>query len=64
MAVARHEVQTPADLFQELIHARRRAFDERQSADVHVRAFVLLVEERGVDWGEAIEVALSHRRLG
>ena len=41
----------------------RRALDERQPADVHVRVRVLLVQERGVHGGEAIEVALSHRRL-
>jgi hypothetical protein len=29
-------MQAPADLLEELIHRRRRAFDDRESADVHV----------------------------
>ena len=61
VAVARHEVQPPADLFEELIHRGRRAFDDRQPADVHVRGRSLLVQEGGVDRGEPVEVTLRHR---
>ena len=63
VAVAGHQVQAPADLLEELLHRRRRAFDDRQPADVHVRDGALLVQERGVDRGQPVEVALGHRRL-
>ena len=63
VAVARDEVQAPADLFEELVHAGRRAFDDRQAADVHVRHGALLVEEAGVDRSQPVEMALGHQRL-
>ena len=63
VAVARDQVQPPADLFEEVLHRRRWAFDDRQSADVHVRVGSLLVQEGGVDRGEPVEVALCHRAL-
>ena len=61
VAVARHEVQPPADLLEKLIHRGRRALDDRQPADVHVRGRSLLVQEGGVDRGEPVEVTLRHR---
>ena len=63
VAVARDQVQSPADLLEELVHARRRAFDDRQAADVHVRDGALLVQERGVYRRQPVEVALGHQRL-
>ena len=63
MAVARHQVQAPADLFEEVLHRRRRTLGDRQPADVHVRVGSLLVQEGGVDRGEPVEVALGHQRL-
>ena len=61
--VAGNEVQPPADLLEELVHRRRRPFDDRQAADVHVRDRALLVQERGVYRGQPIEVTLAHRAL-
>jgi hypothetical protein len=60
VAVARHEMQAPADLFQELLELRRRALQQRQPADVHVRVRALLVQEGRVYGGQSIEVALGH----
>ena len=60
VAVARHQVQPPADLLEEFLQRRRRAFQDRQAADVHVRVRPLLVQEGGVDGGQPIEMALGH----
>ena len=60
MAIARHEMQPPADLLQQLAHWRRRALDDDQAADVHVGVDSLLVQKGCVDRGEPVEVALGH----
>ena len=60
MAVARDQVQPPADLLEEILHRRRRPFDDGQPADVHVRVGPLLVQERGVDRSQPVEVSLRH----
>jgi hypothetical protein len=61
VAVARNQVQPAADLLEELIHARRRSFDDRQPADMHVRDGALLMQERGVYRRQSIEVTLAHK---
>ena len=60
VAIARHEMQPPADLLQQLAHRRRRALDDDQAADVHVGVGSLLVQKGCVDRGEPVEVALGH----
>ena len=60
LAVARHEVQAPADDVEEVAERRRRALEDRQRADVHVRRGALLREERRVDRGQPVEVLLGH----
>jgi hypothetical protein len=60
LAVARHEVQAHPQRVEELVERRRRALEAGQSADVHVRIGALLVQERRVDRGEAVEVLLRH----
>jgi hypothetical protein len=60
LAVARHEVQAHPQRVEELVERRRRAFEAGQRADVHVRVGALLVQERRVDRGEAVEVLLRH----
>jgi hypothetical protein len=60
LPIARHEVQTRADVLQHGGERRRGTLEDRDRADVHVRARVLLMEERGVHGGESIEVLLRH----
>ena len=64
LPVARHQVKTLADLFEEVLHRRSRTFDDREPAHMHVRAGALLVQEGGVHRREPVEVALGHERLG
>ncbi len=60
MAVAGHEVQAPADLFQELLERGRGALQQGEPAHVHVRVWPLLVQEGGIHRGEPVQVALGH----
>ena len=60
VAVARHQVQALADLFEELLQRRRRALQQREPAHVHVRARPLLVQEGGVHRREPVEMTLRH----
>jgi hypothetical protein len=59
LAVARHQVQASADVVQEVLKGRRRALEDEHPADVHVRRPPLLVQERRVDRGEAVEMLLG-----
>src|SRR5439155_27143751 len=63
VAIAGNKVQTHADLLEQFTGAGRRAFDDRQAADVHVRVLALLVQERGVDRRQPVEMARRHERL-
>ncbi len=60
LAVARHQVQPAADVVEVIGEVRRRALEDEHGADVHVRAAPLLVQERGVRRGEAVEMLLGH----
>jgi hypothetical protein len=60
LAVARDQVQATADVVEVVVERRRRALEDQQAADVHVRALALLVQERRVHRAEAIEVLLGH----
>ena len=57
---ARHQVQARSDVLHELVVAGRRAFEDQDGADVHVRAVILLGQEAGVGGAESIEVRWSH----
>ena len=61
LPVARDEVQAPADVVEVVIELGRRAVEDQHGADVHVRRRSLLVEERCVNRGEAVQVLLRHR---
>ena len=60
LAVARDEVQPPADLVDEVDVAGRRPVEDHHRADVHVRRRPLLREEGRVHRGQPITVSLRH----
>src|SRR5439155_26810007 len=62
LAVARDEVQPPADVVAEVVVCRRRPLEQRDGADVHVRVRPLLRKERRVRRGETVAVLLTHVR--
>ena len=57
VAVARDQMQPPADLLKELLDRRWRAFEDRQSTHVHVRMRSLLVQEGCIHGCQTVEVA-------
>ena len=59
LPVARDEVQPAADVIEVVVERGRRPVEDEHRADVHVRRRSLLVQERGVDRGEAVEVLLA-----
>jgi hypothetical protein len=61
LAVARDEVQPRADVVDERLEGRRRAFEDEHGPDVHVRGGALLREERRVHRREPVTVVLRHR---
>ena len=60
LAVARDEVQPPADLVDEVDVAGRRTLEDHHRADVHVRRRPLLRQEGRVHRGQPITVSLCH----
>ena len=60
LAVARHQMQAPADVVEVVVEGRRRALEEEHAADVHVRGRAFLVQEGGVGRGQAVEMLLGH----
>ena len=60
LAIARDEVQAPAQRVEHLGVGRRRALEHRERADVHVRRGPLLVQEGRVDRGQPVEMLLGH----
>ena len=60
LPVARHEVQPRAHVARKSVERGRRALEQHDAADVHVRVRPLLREEPGVDGREAVEVLLRH----
>ncbi len=60
LPVARHQVQTTADMVEEVGELGWVPLEDQDSADVHVRGRPLLVEERGVGRAEAVQVSLRH----
>ena len=61
LAEARHQVQPAADVVEEVVVDRRRALEDQDRADVHVRVRALVRQERGVDRGQSVHVPLCHR---
>ena len=61
LPVARDEVQPAADVRREVRVGGRRALEDRQRADVHVRRVALLREEGRVHRRQPIPVRLGHR---
>jgi acyl-CoA dehydrogenase len=53
-------VKPAPDVVQVVREPRHRALEQQDRADVHVRSRPLLVQERGVDRGETVEVLLRH----
>ena len=58
LAVARHQVEPRLDVVGELLARGRRALEDHQRADVHVRRLPLLVKEGGVNRAEPVLVRL------
>src|SRR5438270_7860576 len=53
-------MQPAPDVIQVIGERRRGAVEDEHAADVHVRGWSLLVEERGVGRAETVEMALGH----
>src|SRR3954468_9054704 len=58
LPVARHQMQPRLDVREELVERRRRAVEEREPADVHVRVRLLLRQEGRVHGGEPVQMLL------
>ena len=61
LAIARNEVEPPADVLEEVLVGRWRPLERGDATDVHMGPAALLEEEGGVHGAEAIEVLLGHR---
>ena len=63
LAVPRNQVKATPDV-PEIVRERGRGPREhQQSPDVHMRRRPLLVQERGIDRGQAVEMLLGHSRF-
>ena len=60
LAKAGHQVKARADVVEQVGVARRRPFEDADSADVHVRCGALVGEERDVERGQPIHVRGGH----
>ena len=58
LAIARNQVQAAADVVEEVLERRRRTLESEDATDVHVGGWALLVEERGIDRSETVEMLL------
>ena len=56
LAEARHLVEPPAHVLDQVDVARRRPLEDQDRADVHVARRRLVGQERGVDGGQAVEM--------
>ncbi len=62
LAVARQQVQAPADVFEHVLVRRRGAVEQQQTADVHMRTRALLMQEAGVRRCQPIQMLLGQLR--
>ena len=54
LAVARHEMQTPAHMIEEGLEVGGGTLEEQHGPDMHMRGFALLVQEGGIDRGQPV----------
>ena len=62
LAVARRQVQPPANVLEQRVVGRGGAVEGEDGAHVHVGGLVLLGEEGGVERAELVAVARAHQR--
>jgi hypothetical protein len=55
LAEARNEVQARVEVLEELLVARRGAFEDRRRGHVHVSAVALEMQERGVESAQSVD---------
>ena len=63
LPVTRHQMQPTAHVVEVVVERGRRPVEDQHGADVHVRRLTLLMQERRVDGGQAVEMLLGHVSL-